>query len=262
MTENLDDKDEQLDLLRYLPGDGSEAGLDTLWRQIMVYKAFSDTTVVEARARRVEAEGVQEQVVHETAEATRKMYDDLGSEADAKMKEADRLKAEAESVLLKAEAERAQAQTALSEAEQTSERIVSEAREKARQTLDDAHKAAQQEGADLRRQALKEVKAILTRVESVRAAADEELETQRIFSNIAKLKANSTTLLAGQTVNGHAESAGDLRAEVSASPIAKAASETPALVTAEVGDQPADDPKPKAATGRKATGKRNKKAAK
>lgn len=254
MTENHDDKDDQLDLLRYLPGDGSGESLDTLWRQIMVYKAFSDADVVEARARRMEAEGVQEQVVHETAEATKQMYDNLGSEADAKMNQADRLKAEAESVLLKAEAERTQAQTALSEAEQTSERIVAEAREKAKQTLDDAHKAAHQEAVDLRREALKEVKAILTRVESVRAAADEELETQRIFSNIAKLKANSTALMAGQVVN-------DLPVEISTGPASEAMPETPALGAAEVTDQPADDPQPKATTGRKTTGKRDKKAA-
>ena len=99
------------------------------------------------------------------------------------------------------------------------------------------------------------MKAILTRVESVRAAADEELETQRIFSNIAKLKANSTTLRAEQTVK-------DLPVDVSIGPVAEAIPETPALVTADVSDQAADDPQPKAATGRKATGKRNKRAAK
>ena len=155
-----------------------------------------------------------------------------------------------------AEAERTETQTALSEAQQTSERIVAEAQEQAKQTLDDARKAAQQEAFDLRRQALKEVKAILSRVESVRAAADEELETQRIFSNIAKIKANSATLITGQTANGHVEVTGGLPVDVSPTPIAEAISETSALVTAEVSDQP------KAATGRKATGKRDKKAAK
>jgi hypothetical protein len=262
MTEIFDDKDDQLDLLRYLPGDGSEEGLDTLWRQIMVYKAFSDTEVTEAKARRVEAEDAQEQVVSETAEATKQMYQDLGTQADEKTKEADLLKTEAESVLLKAEEERAQAQTALSEAEQASQKMISDAQEQAKQTLDDARKAAQREAADLRRQALKEVKAILARVESVRAAADEELETQRIFSNIAKIKANSSMVLSGQTVNGHVGPTDDLLVDASTGPATETESVPPVPVTAEATETPIADPEPKATTSRKTTGKREKKAAK
>ena len=48
---------------------------------------------------------------------------------------------------------------------------------------------------DLIRQVLKEIRAIMSRIENVRAATDEELETQRIFSGVAKIKATSASLL-------------------------------------------------------------------
>ena len=59
--------------------------------------------------------------------------------------------------------------------------------------------AAQHESTELRGQALKDIKNILTRVEGMRAAVTEEMESQRILTNVAKLRAGSNGILAEST---------------------------------------------------------------
>ena len=116
--------------------------------------------------------------------------------------------------LQQAEVERSRAREATKEAEDARERIVAEAKQKSQEILDRARLAAQQECTELRQEALKEIKAILTRVETIRAATGEELETQRIFTNIAKLKATSTAMLA-QPSHQNDGSASDLGSHAS-----------------------------------------------
>ena len=196
MADHDDAGNDQINLLRYLPQEDSAEGIDALWRQIMVYRAFSDSGVSEARARRADAEAAREKAEQEAAGATRHLCEGMKAEADDQLSQAQGLRSEAERLLGQAESERGRAADLVKEAEDARSRIVIEAQQKASDILEDARKAARQECSELRHQALKEIKAILGRVESVRLAADEELETQRIFSNIARLKANLVSLLA------------------------------------------------------------------
>ena len=66
---------------------------------------------------------------------------------------------------------------------------------KGQEIIDGANEIAQRETTELRRDALKEIKAVLTRVETMKSTADEELETQRVLTNISKIKATSRWLL-------------------------------------------------------------------
>ena len=54
---------------------------------------------------------------------------------------------------------------------------------------------AKRETSELRRHALKEIRVILNRVDSMKATVDEEMETQRILTNISKIKATSRWML-------------------------------------------------------------------
>ena len=74
--------------------------------------------------------------------------------------------------------------------------MLAEAEEKAQKIVDKARTATQEEVSELKRRALEEIKGVMARVDSIRVAAEEELETQRILTNIAKLKATSTSALA------------------------------------------------------------------
>ena len=51
MPVNKKDASDQLDLLRSLPiDDTAEDKVETLWRQVMVYKSFADSDLSEAKA--------------------------------------------------------------------------------------------------------------------------------------------------------------------------------------------------------------------
>jgi F0F1-type ATP synthase membrane subunit b/b' len=166
-----------LELLGSLQDDTSSENTDSLWRQLMVFKAFSENDLSEARSRRAEAEQTHKVVTNETAQATTQAYEAMKADAEQRLKAAEEIRAEAARVLGQAEEQRDQ--------------IVAEGRVKAQQIQDNARADAENEIAELRQHALKEIKATLARVDTIRAATDEELEAQRIFTNIARLKANS-----------------------------------------------------------------------
>ena len=201
MAEYDDDGADQVNMLRYMPSEESSDRIDALWRQIMVYKAFSDSELSEARSRRSDAESAREMAEQEATSATKQLYEGMRDEANKELDEAKMLRAEAARILQKADDERDQAKDVLKKAELTRDRTVVEAQQQVQAMIDDARKVAQQESTALRQQALKEIKAILARVESVRAATDEELETQRILSDIARIKANTTTLMSEGSTN-------------------------------------------------------------
>lgn len=71
------------------------------------------------------------------------------------------------------------------------EHMIAEGRAKAQELQENVHAEAQNEIAEMCQQALKEIKATLARIDTIRAATDEELKAQRIFTNIARKKANT-----------------------------------------------------------------------
>ena len=73
----------------------------------------------------------------------------------------------------------------------------------------------------MRRQALREIKATLARIDMIRAATDEELEAQRIFTNIVRMKAN--TPLSMFNPSYHLRAVSEIDAEGSKEPVAAAA---------------------------------------
>ena len=180
-----------LELLGSLQDDTSSENTDSLWRQLMVFKAFSENDLSEARSRRAEAEQTHKVVTNETAQATTQAYEAMKADAEQRLKAAEEIRAEAARVLGQAEEERDKVRALKKQAEEQRDQIVAEGRVKAQQIQDNARADAENEIAELRQHALKEIKATLARVDTIRAATDEELEAQRIFTNIARLKANS-----------------------------------------------------------------------
>ena len=180
------------DILRsYHLDDVSEENVDALWRQLLVYKTFADNDVSGARARRVEAEATREQAQVEAIRSTQLMCARMKSEAELELQEASKVREKAHIALEDAHAEIEKSKEAKVQAEKERQKIIAEAQKKAQEIIDASQEIAQRETTQLRRQALTEVKAIMSRVQDMREAADEELETQKILSNIAKLKATS-----------------------------------------------------------------------
>ena len=73
MANQVDQGKKQLDLIRSLEADDTLERIDSMWRQVMVYKAFADSDLSEAKARRAEAEKAREKAEEEAAEATMRL---------------------------------------------------------------------------------------------------------------------------------------------------------------------------------------------
>ena len=192
MTDESKYTNDHADILRsYHLDDVSEENVDALWRQLLVYKTFADNDVPEARARRVEAEATREQAQVEAIRSTQLMCARMKTEAELELQEASKIRDQAHIALEDAQAEIEKSKETKAQAEKERQKIIAEAQKKGQEIVNASEEIAQRETTKLRRQALAEVKSVMGRVQNMREAADEELETQKILSNIAKLKATS-----------------------------------------------------------------------
>ena len=78
-----------------------------------------------------------------------------------------------------------------SEADSYQQKTMTEARQEAKREKDEAHTATLQECAELKREVTYEIQCILDEADAIKAAAQEELEAQMIYAEVAKLKAMS-----------------------------------------------------------------------
>ena len=192
MPADTKEGEEQIDLLRSLPlDDSTEEKVETLWRQLMVYKSFAANDLSDAKARRAQAEVSREQAELESIKATKLLCDRMKSEAARELEDAQKAKSEALRAKERAEDGLAKAHEERARLDKEHDSIVAKAQQRAEEILQQARATAQQESTELRRQALKEIRTVLSRVENMREAVNEEMETQRILSNVARLKSSA-----------------------------------------------------------------------
>ena len=84
-----------------------------------------------------------------------------------------------------------QADVILDEAKTQSKELVARGEEKAREFVETARASAQGQTTELRRQALREIRSVMGHIQEMGAAATEELETQRILTNVAQMRVTS-----------------------------------------------------------------------
>ena len=197
MSEEAKEVKDQLELLRSYPIDDSveHDKVDAIWRQLMVYKSYSEGDLSDAKSRRAQAEAAREQAQMEAIRTTQLLCAQMKSESAIELQEVRKIKAEADNYREEAQAELAKAKESLDESKKDVKEHIAEAQRKGQEIIDGANEIAQRETTELRRNALKEIKAVLTRVETMKSTADEELETQRVLTNISKIKATSRWLL-------------------------------------------------------------------
>ncbi len=197
MSDEAREVKDQLDLLRSYPIDDSveHEKVDAVWRQLMVYKSFSDGDLSDAKSRRAQAEAAREQAQMEAIRTTQLLCAKMKSESAMELQEANKYRAEAERYREEANAEFAKAKAFMDDSKKEVKEHIADSQRKGQEIIDGANEIAQRETTELRRNALKEIKAVLTRVETMKSTADEELETQRVLTNISKIKATSRWLL-------------------------------------------------------------------
>ena len=205
MTHSDDNEKESRELVRSLLLDPSDEQTEKLLRQMLVLEGFSRDQLAAAKVSRAEAERAREQAEAEIVQTTRELCDHLRTEAQRELDRARELKAEAERTQLAVQRELERAKELRTGAESYREKIVAEAQKQAQEILDHARALAEEERADLKRQALEEIKKILTDIDTIRAAAQEQIEAQRILTSVAQMRAASSALAA--QVPGKPESA-------------------------------------------------------
>ena len=197
MPEETKESKDQMEMLGTFSADDSvEDKVDSLWRQLMVYKSFADSDLSDAKIRRAEVEAAREQAEMEAVKTTKLLCEQMNAEAERDLRVAEEKTAQATRDREEADAKLKKTKEMKAKLDEERDQIVADAQKQAQQILEDARSAAERETKDLRRQAFKEIKTVLTRVENMRAAVSEELETQRILTNVSKLKASSKRMLA------------------------------------------------------------------
>ena len=197
MPDHGDKTRDNLELMHPLAADDStEEKVEALWRQLMIYKSFSNNDLSESKARRAEAEVARERAELETVRTTKMVCDRMRSDSERALEEARHANTEASEALRKAKSELSRVSEIRADLDRERQKVVNEAESTAHEIVDQARATAQKEATELRRQALKEIRTVLTRVEDMRSAFSEELETQRMLTNVAKLNASARRLWA------------------------------------------------------------------
>lgn len=205
--------------------------VQSLWREAMVMRELARDGVTESRERRAEAETARKTAEQEALKATEKFCRNLRTEAETDLEKASGILADAEQLKKEVEADleerastaqtdiqarqdeveaeftlavttgeeadeyarsrRKEADAIVSDSLASAEQTSQEARDHADSLITAAHVDAEEIREEMRRQAAGEIRSLVADVESAQSAILEELETQRILTEAARIKANS-----------------------------------------------------------------------
>ncbi len=191
--------------LSSLPTDNASA--EAAWRQALLLRELSRDDRVVARKRRAEAEAAKEYAENEAITATKQLCSELQAQARMKLQEAEDTLIDARRVKSNAEAsesrvnsnittELADAKKIREDAESYSEEVQNSARVAAEALMTQTRAGADEMASRMRMETAEDIRKILTDVEVARASAEDELETQRILTETARVRAFSHGLAA------------------------------------------------------------------
>ncbi|NQU97682.1 MAG: hypothetical protein HQ548_08560 [Chloroflexi bacterium] len=188
------------------PASPAEArSVEAVWRQALLLKEILHDEKATAHKRRNEAEEARRAAERDAIAATESVCQTMRADAEEQigaareaLDEAEHVRtealADAERVGQDAAAELYVAKKVRAEAEEYAVRVEANARQKSEATLAEARKNAEQLREDMRRETADDIRKLMDDIEAVRAAADEEMETQRILTEAARIRALSPGL--------------------------------------------------------------------
>ena len=198
-------KSSLLSSLSSLPTDNASA--EAAWRQALLLRELSRDDRVTARKRRAEAEAAKEYAENEAITATKQLCSELQAQARMKFQEAEDTLVEANRVKAGADAYAARVQSTIDtehakskksreDADHYAEDLQESARVAADALMSQTRAGADEMASRMRRETSEDIRKILTDVEVARASAEDELETQRILTETARVRAFSHGLAA------------------------------------------------------------------
>jgi hypothetical protein len=189
-----------LDMLTSFSPDNPSS--DSVWRQALLLKELAKDDRAASRERRAEAVAARAQAEHDAITATKQVCAELQAQARVKLQQAEdalghaqRLKNESEAKAVRmiedSKSRLEHAEAVKREADSYAEEIRSSARAAADALLAQARAGSQEIANRMRQETAEEVRRVLADVEVARSAAADELETQRILSDTARIRAFS-----------------------------------------------------------------------
>ena len=183
----------------------SHEKVESLWKQAMTHRSSSRNELADARANRAKTEMERQRMASTALDATKQACKEIIAEAERQLAMARGVEAEAAIKLNEAEKELQQSRSiradsdayrekTVADADANRQSVVAEAQHEAHRLRDEAREAALQECNELKRHVSYEVQCILGEIDTIRAAAQEEMETQRIYSEVATIQAMSSGL--------------------------------------------------------------------
>ena len=166
------------------------------WEEAVAFDVTMENRLVRAKASRSLAERERQRIAGEILEATKEVCEEIIAEGQRAMDRARQLESQAVQKYKESQSELEQAQELRVESEGYREKIMAEVEREANEALNRARATAEQECLKLKDSACLEARRMLDQAEMMRAAAEEELETQRIYTEAARLKAESQEVLA------------------------------------------------------------------
>ena len=165
------------------------------WEQAVAFDMTVETHLAKAKASRTQAEIERQRVAKEILEATKEICKTIIADGKRSLAKARHMESESEGKLLESQKEWERSQAFKAEAETFSEMVMAEARLRAEDLLHQSRATAEQESMEIKQQATMEAQRMLAQAEAIRGAAKEELETQRIYTDTARLRAESHGIL-------------------------------------------------------------------
>lgn len=160
---------------------------DEVWKQAATLREVLRDEETRTQRRRAEAEAARRAAEEQVLEATRQVCEQIRARAEQELLAAEEARAEAERVLAAATA---QAQQLRAEADAKLHRA-QEAQQQVEAAIIEAKREANDIRDRMRRQAAEEIREMLADIEALRSAARQELETQRIVTETARIRAVS-----------------------------------------------------------------------
>lgn len=150
------------------------------WEEAVAFDVTIENQLTKAKADRSLAEMERQKIAKEILEATKEVCEEILNEGKRALERARSMEAEASGNLGDSKDELLHARAIKAEAEEYREKLVEEAQHKC---------------AELKDQSVQEAKRILGQAEIMRASVMEELEAQKIYTEAARLKADSHEVL-------------------------------------------------------------------
>ncbi len=165
------------------------------WEEAVAYDLTVETQLARAQSNRGQAEVERQRVAGEILEATREVCHEIASDARKALESAKYMEIDAHRKHMDAEAALKKAESTLSEANANAEMIVGHARQEALEIAARGRAAAEKESEEIIQRTTMQARKTLAQVEMMKAGAQEEMETQRIYTQVSRLKAESLEAL-------------------------------------------------------------------